>query len=839
MREPDNTRLDEVAPVLSCIGLALMATDAYRRITMMNPIAEELTGWPFSEAAGRPIEDVVRIADQETRQPVALPVDYVLAGGTVHNLANLLIRRDGIQYYIAGSVAPLRHRNRVGAALVFQNVSESRAREAELALFKKTLDRTLDCVFIYRASDLRFVYVNEGAQRQVGYTEDELLDKTILDVKLQFTPEEFRQQTQPLMDGTQRSIIFQTSHRHKDGYDIRVEVRIHLIREEGQEPRFISIVRDISERRRAETRLDRFFTLSLDMLSIANMQGQFTRLNPAFSETLGFTLEELMARPFVDFVHPDDRAATLQEVEKLSQGEVTIDFENRYQCKGGSWKWLSWKAHPFPEEGLIYATARDITARKLAEEKLREAMSAADAANRAKSRFLANISHEIRTPMNAILGYCQLMLRDPTLGAEARENLGIMQRSGDHLLRLINDILDMAKIEAGHTDLRPTIFSLPALLDTVVKMFRLRAEVKGLRFEVSIEGETVQYVMADEVKLRQVLINLLGNAMKFTEIGQIKLHVTLLQKSPNRVWFSARIEDTGIGIAEEEQKRLFQPFTQSKVSPNTHVGTGLGLAISREYARLMGGDITFESRAGIGSTFRFEVPLEEGDSGLVFRSSSLPNVVRIRAGQDVPKILVVDDQPENRDWLVKLLRLVGFSVQGANDGSAALRSWEDWEPDLILMDVRMPVLDGLEAIHRIKAQPRGKNTVVIALTASAMDDQRQAALRAGADDFIAKPCDQNQLFNKIGVHLKVDYDHETSPNDSKAVALTEELGQLPKELAMELRSATLRGKKHLLNGLILKVRESGLPGSADTLQKLSDNYEYEALARLLEEACRQ
>ena len=704
---PRSTRLDQVAVVLNSIGFGLITADSSRRITMMNPIAEQLTGWPLSEAAGLPIEDVFHIINRETRRPTALPLDDDLARGAVHNLESetTLISRDGTEYGIADSAAPLRDGDRVGVVFVFQDVTKRRAREAELALFKKTLDQTLDCVFIYRANDLHFVYVNEGAQRQIGYSEDEMLRKTVLDVKLGFTPERFQLATQPLLDGTQRSIIFEALHRHKDGHDIPVEVRVQLIREEGQEPRFVSIVRDISERKLAEARLDRFFTLSLDMLCIANLEGRFTRLNPAFSHTLGFTLEELMARPFVDFIHPDDRAATLQEVAKLSHGELTVDFENRYECKDGSWKWLSWKAHPFPEEGLMYASARDITARKVAENKLREAIVEADAANRAKSRFLANMSHEIRTPMNSILGYCQLMLRDPNLGTDARENLGIIHRSGDHLLKLINDILDMAKIEAGHTELRPTVFSLPSLLDTVVSMFRLRAEVKGLHFEVLIEGEPVQYVMADEVRLRQVLINLLGNAIKFTEAGHIKLNVSLRQLSSHKLWFTARVEDTGIGVAEEEQKGLFQPFSQSNVSLNTQLGTGLGLAISREYARLMGGDITFESKVGVGSSFRFEVPIEEGDSGLVFRNSTLPNVIRIRAGQDVPRILVADDQLENRDWLVKLLRLLGFSVQGADDGAAALRSWEEWSPGLILMDVHMPVMDGLEAIRRIRSCP--------------------------------------------------------------------------------------------------------------------------------------
>jgi len=590
------------------------------------------------------------------------------------------------------------------------------------------------------------------------------------------------------------------------------------------------------------------------MLCIAGMDGYFKRLSPAFTQTLGFTTDELLARPFLDFVHPDDRTATLAEVEKPNYGEPTLKFENRYQCKDGSWKWLSWKCQPFVSEGLLYATARDVTGQKAAAAELHDASvqlfqakTEADAANRAKSRFLATMSHEIRTPMNAILGYSQLMLRDPGLGTDAKENLKIMNRSGEHLLTLINDVLDMSKIEAGRAELHPTTFALSGLLESLARMFRLRAEAKALRFEVSLDGESVPYVVADEGKLRQVLINLLGNAIKFTERGQIKLHTTLDQRSANRLWLSACVEDTGLGMTEEEQEKLFQPFTQTKGGLNTREGTGLGLAISHEYVLLMGGDLTVTSRPGRGSLFRFEVPIERGDAGVTIRPSARRRIIGIRAGQQVPRILVVDDQFENRDCLVKLLRVLGFSVQGLDSGEAAIRSWGEWNPRLILMDVHMPIMDGLEATRRIKADPRGKETVIIALTASAMDDQRETAIQSGADDFVAKPCVEEELLEKMRVHLNIVYDYqEMSGNESEPAAgvsaLSAErlgLGQLPQELIEELRNATLSGNKNLMDKLILKVSETGHAESAHALQGLADHYEYDALTRLLEEACRR
>jgi signal transduction histidine kinase/DNA-binding response OmpR family regulator len=489
------------------------------------------------------------------------------------------------------------------------------------------------------------------------------------------------------------------------------------------------------------------------------------------------------------------------------------------------------------------------------ERRLEDAAAEAQAANRAKSTFLSTMSHEIRTPMNAILGYAQLMLRDPDLGADAKANLKIIGRSGEHLLGLINEVLDMSKIEAGRMDLNPTTFNLTSLVGDLASMFRLRAEAKGLQFEALVDGESAPYVVADEGKLRQALINLLGNAIKFTARGHIRLHVTLTlvtldhvtlehlgldNEKANRLWLSARVEDTGAGISDEEQGKLFEPFSQIRRGLYGQEGTGLGLAISRKYARLMGGDITVTSSPGTGSIFRLEIPLERGDAGVAVRRSDSRRVIGIRAGPEVPRILVVDDHPEGRDWLMKLLGSIGFSIRGADNGEAAIRDWEEWNPHLILMDVHMPVMDGLEATRRIKASPWGKETVIIALTASALHDDRLTVSQSGVDDFVMKPCREGELLDKIRAFLKIAYRYEESDETDRqpvagvAALSAERLGPVPRELLEELRNATLSGNKRLLDKLILKAPET----SAKALQELADGYEYDALTRLLEEACR-
>jgi CheY-like chemotaxis protein len=259
----------------------------------------------------------------------------------------------------------------------------------------------------------------------------------------------------------------------------------------------------------------------------------------------------------------------------------------------------------------------------------------------------------------------------------------------------------------------------------------------------------------------------------------------------------------------------------------------------------MGGDVTVRSRPGIGSVFHFEIPIETGDAGVAVRRSTLRHVVAVRAPREAPKILVVDDQLENRDWLMKLLTTIGFSVQAADNGETAIRVWQEWNPRLILMDVHMPVMDGLEATRRIKMAPQGKDTAIVALTASAMDDDRRRVLESGANDFLAKPCHEDELLEKIRVHLNVAYDYAES-DEASGQPLTDsaawnamQLGELPMELVEELREATLTGNKELLDNLILKVREINYAESADALRRLADNYEYDALTGLLEDACRR
>lgn len=411
--------------------------------------------------------------------------------------------------------------------------------------------------------------------------------------------------------------------------------------------------------------------------------------------------------------------------------------------------------------------------RQDAETALKGAKEAADAANRAKSEFLASMSHELRTPLNAILGFSQVMNRDRALNDEHRQNLEIINRSGEHLLNLINDILEMSKIEAGRTILNPTAFDLHSLLDSIEAMLRLKAEAKGLTLIFERDRAVPQYIQTDENKLRQVLINLLSNGIKFTVEGRITLKVSL-EATPHTLLF--QVEDTGFGIAPQEIARLFEPFTQTEIGRQSQEGTGLGLAIARKFVELMGGKLSVESVLGRGSVFAFTVRAPLADASDIQDNRALPKAIALVPDGREYRILAVDDRPESCLLLMKLLASIGFSVRTAANGQEAIEVWEEWEPHLILMDMRMPVLDGYSATQQIKSTLKGQATVIIALTASALEEERAVILSAGCDDFVRKPFQEAILLEKLAQYLGVNYIYE---DDRQGEGTTAESPSVP------------------------------------------------------------
>jgi len=475
------------------------------------------------------------------------------------------------------------------------------------------------------------------------------------------------------------------------------------------------------------------------------------------------------------------------------------------------------------------------------EERLREAKEAAEAASRAKSAFLANMSHEIRTPMNAILGFAQLMLRDRLLTNEQRQRLETINRSGEHLLALINEVLEMSKIDAGRATVNPAPMDLRGLIDDLEMMFRVRTDAKRIGLCVEVAAGVPRYAVADEGKLRQMLINLLGNAVKFTDVGAVTLRVGTQADAEGQPRLTARVEDTGPGIAPDELGRLFQYFEQTSAGLRAG-GTGLGLALSRQFARLMGGDIVVSSELGKGAAFTLDIPLQRADETPVAAQGESRRVVGLRAAGRRPRVMVADDKAENREVLSALLQDVGFETVEAEDGQQAVDLFVRSQPDVILMDDRMPVMDGYEASRRIRSMSGGADTVIFAVSASVLELDPGRISRAGIDAFVAKPYREDELLALIADHLGIEYVYadegspEVDDGATTAAALSSaSLQGLPADLRERMLLATVSADLDALLGCIRQVAEES-PTLAESLDELANGYQYDAILALLEDA---
>ncbi|MFZ5569918.1 MAG: transporter substrate-binding domain-containing protein [Thermodesulfobacteriota bacterium] len=485
--------------------------------------------------------------------------------------------------------------------------------------------------------------------------------------------------------------------------------------------------------------------------------------------------------------------------------------------------------------------ASEIAFRKQVELELEKAKNGAEKANRAKSIFLANMSHEIRTPMNAILGYSQLIRQSPGLSDEQKKNVETIIRSGEHLLHLINDILEMSKIEAGRLERHSAPFDLHALLGDLRMMFTIRTDSKGLALDVSRTESVPRVIAGDEGKLRQILINLLGNAVKFTDSGRVCLRVDAREpgadegtNTRDHLMLTFEVEDTGLGIPREDLQTIFASFEQS-AGGRSREGTGLGLAICREYLHLLGGDITVESEPGKGSRFRFTLPVTRKEAGDLKAAAEPPRVIRLAPGQPVHRVLVVDDKETNRDILVRMLKPVGFDVREAANGQEALDMVAAWQPHLVMMDIRMPVMNGVEATKKIRASRGGGEAVIIAVSASALEEERIEVLKSGADHFIRKPFKENRILEEIKQHLHVDYlydEQNVDISESDVAAISREaVLALPDTLLHDIRKAIAGGYHEELLDLIKKVEtlDARLGGS---LSRMADEYDFDRLAVL-------
>ncbi len=598
--------------------------------------------------------------------------------------------------------------------------------------------------------------------------------------------------------------------------DLAAELRNQLER-----LREVTVSRDLleaetAERRISEAKYRRLYESLRDAVVTSDVSGRLIEWNGVFRDLLGYRDEDLSQMTLEQLIPEQGRVAEAQIVAEqvLTRGYSDI-YNTQLLRKDG----LSFPAElrtfllqdDAGQPVGMWSLVRDITERKRTDALVWALKEEAERANRAKSVFLANMSHEIRTPMNAVLGFTQILQRSSTLSPHDRENLEVIHRSGRNLLALINDVLEMSKIEAGRSQFNPKAFDLPEMLDDLEGMFRAPAGAKGLQWEVMKAPDLPPRVRTDENKLRQILINLLGNAVKFTEEGGVVLRAWVTGRDgEGHAHLVVEVEDTGVGIAAEEVGWLFDPFRQAE-SGLEKGGTGLGLAISRHHARLMGGDITVASVRGRGSVFRLDLPLQEVAAAGVGEAEPSRRILGLQPGQGEIRILIVDDRPDNRLYLTRLLEPLGFSLRQAANGRDAITIWREWRPHLITMDIVMPVMDGHEATRRIKDVPEGREVRIVALSASAFEEDREAVMATGADDFLRKPVTAEDLLGVIERQLNIHYAYAEDPAEpSTAPVAVRLLPEMRSRLAAETLEA-MRQAVYQSNDRRLAFLIDGLP----------------------------
>ncbi|MBN1499750.1 MAG: PAS domain S-box protein [Spirochaetes bacterium] len=602
-----------------------------------------------------------------------------------------------------------------------------------------------------RPTDYSYINVNKTFESLTGLRRDDVINHTVREINPDIDNEEFnRIEVYGNIALNGGEINFEHySNEFKRWYNVHAY---------SQEKMYFTVMFfDITESKIKTEQLENFFSINQDLLCIVDLSGRFLMTNRAWEQVLGYSAEELNKKNFIEFIHPDDSESTLNAMKSLTMGKAVLNLVNRFYCSDGEYRWMEWRSRV--QGNFIYAAARDITERKKSEEELiltlQEAdilRDRADAANRAKSEFLANMSHEIRTPLNGVIGLAGLLLNSE-LTEEQCNYVKLISASGESLLSLINDILDFSKIEAMKLDLEVVNFNLSESIDYISDILKIKVLEKKIEFNVEMEDSIPVFLRGDPGRLQQILFNLIGNAVKFTEKGNVKLKVSLDERTAQWVRLRFTITDTGIGIPEDKQKLLFAPFTQADSSVSRKFGgTGLGLAISKELTEMLGGSISLKSIEGAGSEFSFTVLLEIQTNEQMIETMKKKTPAEIKpagAADGKVSILLAEDNYTNQIITVEILRKLGYKhVDLVNNGEEAVNVLKTIPYDIVLMDCHMPEVDGFEATRRIRNFESGvlnNDIPVIALTALSMTDDRQKAFDAGMNDYLSKPVDPASL----------------------------------------------------------------------------------------------
>jgi PAS domain S-box-containing protein len=582
-----------------------------------------------------------------------------------------------------------------------------------------------------------------------------------------------------------------------------------------------------------------------DQIFARDRECRFTLSNLQDAKMMGVSDPgQLIGKSDLDFFPPDLAQKYIADDKKVMEsGKPMLSIVEQMVDAEGNETWNMTTKVPLRNSqneviGLV-GIARDITQQILDARALEEAKRQAEEANKAKSTFLANMSHEIRTPLNAILGFSQLLLREPGFTEQQRHQLTTIHHSGEHLLQLINDILEISKIEAGRATINQSTFDLYGILQDIKSMFQVRMDEKNLAFDLIIEDRVPQTISSDESKIRQILINLIGNAVKFTKQGRIRCIVDATHIEGADWKLTIQVEDSGIGITAEDIQKLFQVFQQAP-GGISEGGTGLGLAISQRFASMMGGEISVASEPGVGSCFTLEITVREDKTATPGRKLPRLKISGIKDAVTNYRILIVDDVAESRELLLSLLDNAGFETIEACNGQEAVNLWKEKKPHLIIMDIRMPVMNGLEATSRIRGNEADGKIPIIAATASAFEEEKQTILDSGMNGYLRKPIQEKDLFDLIANCLGIEYTYFTDEIREEPAGVkssnafpADEIKSIPEDVREQMADACTSADLDSLLDIIEKLSPE-YPHAANRLNEMASKLFYDDILSLLQ-----